>query len=158
MVVVSFCTALILLSLKRQQQWRLTALAASGGSGGKSHVMREARLTITMVWLCCVFIVCSFPGLCLFTARLVKPEFDFYGTFSNVFEITTASNSVLEAINSAVFLVYVATGDNFLKKCKRSFLTLHRAASRRHRPSPRSEIAICTSNAFPANEMFAGNR
>ncbi|RUS85710.1 hypothetical protein EGW08_006504 [Elysia chlorotica] len=102
--IVIITTAILAIKLRRNQRWRRETTT----QGGKASV-KEDKLVKTIVAICTLFIICSFPNASMFIAQIVYPPLR-YGTSDlravtlRIFDLSFIFQSVSASVN--IFFYY----------------------------------------------------
>ena len=110
--LVALCTVVTVVRQKLALAWRLSTTTTTTTTSASSNIsaaqIQQASLTKMLVFISCVYIVCSLPELALALWRRIDYEFGPGGKFSNMFFAThIVAYQVFTVTNSAVnFFVY----------------------------------------------------
>ncbi|XP_005110376.1 tachykinin-like peptides receptor 86C [Aplysia californica] len=102
-VLVSICTLILVLQLKRKTEWRSKSVAASAKSNDVTSA-RDKKVVRMVVTMSTVFIITFAPGTLTFLCMALIPEYSIVGRYSNLFNVSFSFVFILESINSSVNL------------------------------------------------------
>lgn len=103
--VITVCTITLVVTLRRQSQWRQHSTTTSQ-AGGLS--VRDQRVTKMVVMISILFIACFVPVCILFIAMSIVPELAVDGKYRNTIIMFIGLGFILESTNSSVniFMYY----------------------------------------------------
>ncbi|KAL8590142.1 hypothetical protein ACOMHN_010337 [Nucella lapillus] len=118
-IVVTYCTGAILITLLRSHQTRLQMTA---GRGDEKKAAEQRQVTKTLISICVVFVVCSLPYIVVQVARLLfqKEGFSDVGRYRNLSFATISLTLLFSLINSSVnFIFYITFSTKFNTAAKK---------------------------------------
>ena len=116
--IVLLSTIFLIYKLRINQQWRKKSATQSGKTSGK-----EDKLVKTIVAICTLFIICSFPNVSVFITQIIYPALNYSNPYlNNVLLIMFGVALNFQAISSSVnFFFYYRMSSKFNK----TFSTLY---------------------------------
>ncbi|GFS23168.1 chemosensory receptor A [Elysia marginata] len=119
-LIVTSCTVLLTLSLRRSKKWRdanrRVADQNENTSGGvkSTENSKENKAIKMVVAIATVFIISAIPSCIHIFVDILVPEFEINGRYSNIFKVTGHAFFVLDLINcSANIIIYYRMSTKF---------------------------------------------
>ena len=114
--IVAVCTVFLVVQLRRNSQWRKTAMSEKPAepASGQRMSSKEERLVKMVTSFSIVFIVCYSPSAVMILGMAVSLEFSLFGRYQNIYFVTFVVGSLFQSVSASVnILIYYNMGSKF---------------------------------------------